>query len=45
MKFPIPFSKCRRKSGKEKEKDITSNNVDGADRCVDAHEAKTSRMS
>lgn len=45
MKFKIPFSKSGRKSGKEKEKDTTSNNVDGVDRCVDVHEAKTSRMS
>jgi hypothetical protein len=45
MKFPTPFSKSRRKSGKEKEKDTTSNNVDGVDRCVGAHKVKTSRMS
>ena len=44
MKFKIPFSKSGRKSGKEK-KDTTSNNVDGVDRCVDVHEAKTSRVS
>ena len=37
MKFPIPFSKSRRKSRKEKEKDTTSNNVDGVDRCIGAH--------
>jgi hypothetical protein len=45
MKFKITFSKSGRKSGKEKEKDTTSNNVGGVDRCVDVHEAKTSRTS
>jgi hypothetical protein len=45
MKFKIPFSKSDRKSGKEKEKDTTSNNADGVDRCVDVHEAKASKMS
>jgi hypothetical protein len=44
MKLRISFGKSDKKNGRKKETDTTSNSVDGVDRWVEMHQAKTSSM-